>query len=48
MKNDIQIQQDVTDQLKWEPILNAAEIGVAVKNGLVVVGEISYIKNSYQ
>jgi osmotically-inducible protein OsmY len=37
MKSDSQIQQDVLDQLKWEPFLNAAEIGVAVKNGIVTL-----------
>jgi osmotically-inducible protein OsmY len=40
MKSDIQIQQDVMDQLKWEPGLNAAEIGVAVKNGIVTLSGI--------
>lgn len=29
MKSDAQIQKDVMDQLKWEPWLNAAEIGVS-------------------
>jgi osmotically-inducible protein OsmY len=37
MKTDAQIQKDVTDQLKWEPWLNAAEIGVSVKDGVVVL-----------
>ena len=37
MRSDIQIQQDVMDQLKWEPGLNSAEIGVAVKNGIVTL-----------
>lgn len=37
MKTDNQIQQDVMDQLKWEPYLNAAQIGVAVKNGIVTL-----------
>lgn len=32
MKTDVQIQQDVLEQLKWEPILNAAEVCVSVKN----------------
>lgn len=46
MKSDIQIQKDVMDQLKWEPGLNAAEIGVAVKNGIVTLSGIvdSYSK----
>lgn len=37
MKTDYQIQQDVQDQLKWEPLLNAAQIGVAVKDGIVTL-----------
>ena len=37
MKSDIQIQKDVMDELKWEPYLNASEIGVAVKNGIVTL-----------
>jgi osmotically-inducible protein OsmY len=46
MKTDSQIQQDVIDQLKWEPILNASQIGVAVKNGIVTLsGQVdSYAK----
>lgn len=40
MKSNVQIQQDVIDQLKWEPILNAAEIGVSVKNGVVTLSGI--------
>lgn len=40
MKNDLKTQQDVIDQLKWEPILNATEIGVAVKNGIVTLSGI--------
>ena len=37
MKSDIQIQKDVMEQLKCEPFLDAAEIGVAVKNGIVTL-----------
>lgn len=37
MKSDIQIQKDVMDEIKWEPFLNASEIGVAVKNGIVTL-----------
>lgn len=37
MKTDAQIQKDVMDQLKWEPFVNASEIGVAVKNGIVTL-----------
>jgi osmotically-inducible protein OsmY len=37
MKSDSQIQKDVMEQLKWEPFLNASQIGVAVKNGIVTL-----------
>ncbi|WP_336518415.1 BON domain-containing protein [Pollutibacter soli] len=46
MKSDIQIQKDVMDELKWDPLLNSAEIGVAVKRGIVTLsGQVdSYAK----
>lgn len=46
MKSDNQLQRDVMDQLKWEPFLNASEIGVAVRNGIVTLsGQVdSYYK----
>lgn len=46
MKSDYQIQQDVMEELKWEPILTSAEIGVAVKHGVVTLsGTVdSYLK----
>ena len=37
MKTDLQIQQDVMAELKWEPKVNAAHIGVEVKNGVVTL-----------
>lgn len=37
MKTDSEIQKDVMDELKWEPILSASAIGVAVKNGIVTL-----------
>jgi VCBS repeat-containing protein len=37
MKSDVQIQQDVMEELKWEPFLNASDIGVSVKNGIVTL-----------
>jgi len=37
MKTELEIQEDVMDELKWEPILNATEIGVAVKDGAVAL-----------
>ncbi len=46
MKTDIEIQKDVMEQLKWEPFLDASQIGVAVKNGIVTLSGIvdSYSK----
>lgn len=35
MKTDAEIQKDVMEEIRWEPLLNASEIGVAVKNGVV-------------
>ncbi len=37
MKTDGQLQRDVMDELKWEPTIRAAEIGVAVKDGMVTL-----------
>ena len=37
MKTDLEIQKDVMEELKWEPILTISEIGVAVKNGIVTL-----------
>ncbi|MFM9917247.1 MAG: BON domain-containing protein [Rhizobacter sp.] len=42
MKTDMQLQQDVLDELTWEPSVHAAQIGVEVKNGVVTLaGEVS-------
>ena len=48
MKTDTELQQDVMDELKWEPTLKAAEIGVAVKDGVVTLSGYadSYVKKS--
>jgi osmotically-inducible protein OsmY len=35
MKNNEELQNDVQNAIKWEPLLNAAEIGVTVKDGIV-------------
>ncbi|MES2073000.1 MAG: BON domain-containing protein [Pseudomonadota bacterium] len=37
MKTDAQVQQDVFAELQWEPSVNAAQIGVEVKNGVVTL-----------
>jgi hypothetical protein len=46
MKSDFQIQGDVMDQLKFEPLLNSAQIGVAVKNGVVTLS--GYVDTYYK
>jgi osmotically-inducible protein OsmY len=37
MKTDSQLQQDVIAELKWEPSVDATEIGVEVKDGIVTL-----------
>lgn len=35
MKNNEELQNDVQNAIKWEPLLNAAEIGVTANDGIV-------------
>ena len=46
MRKNEDLQKDVQDALKWEPLLKAAEIGVIVKDGIVtLIGTVdSYAK----
>lgn len=37
MKTDSELQQDAIAELKWEPLLREAEIGVSVKQGIVTL-----------
>jgi osmotically-inducible protein OsmY len=37
MKSNEVLQKDVQDAIKWEPLLNAAEIGVTAKDGVVTL-----------
>lgn len=37
MKTNEILQKDVQDAIKWEPLLNAAEIGVTAKDGVVTL-----------
>jgi hypothetical protein len=46
MKTDSQIQQDVIDELRWEPPVDAIEIGVEVKNGIVTLA--GHVSNTHQ
>ena len=46
MKNDAQIQNDVMEELGWDPVLHETKIAVTVKNGIVTLsGQVdSYAK----
>jgi len=48
MKNNAELQRDVQDAIKWQPLLNAAEIGVTAKDGVVSLTGVvdSYIKKT--
>jgi len=35
MKNDAQLKSDVEQELRWDPSVQAEQIGVSVKNGVV-------------
>lgn len=37
MKSDLELKNDVESELKWEPAVNEAHIGVTVKNGIVTL-----------
>ena len=37
MKTDLQLQQDVLAELKWDPKINAAHIGVQAKGGVITL-----------
>ena len=37
MKTDSELKQDVLAELKWEPSINAAHIGVEVEDGVVTL-----------
>jgi osmotically-inducible protein OsmY len=45
---DTQLQRDVLDELKWEPSVDAADIGVSVKEGIVTLtGHVSSYAEKY-
>ncbi|TDE18117.1 BON domain-containing protein [Dyadobacter psychrotolerans] len=48
MKTNEELQKDVQDAIKWEPLLKAAEIGVTAKDGVITLSGIvdSYAKKS--
>jgi len=37
MKTNQDLQKDVQDAIKWEPLLNAAQIGVTAKDGVITL-----------
>src|ERR1700751_5502349 len=37
MKSDSEIERDVRDELKWDPDLDASDIAVSVKDGVVTL-----------
>ena len=37
MKNNSELQTDVQNAIKWEPLLTAAQIGVTAKDGIVTL-----------
>jgi len=37
IKTDSQLQRDVIDELRWDPAVGSAEIGVASKNGVITL-----------
>jgi osmotically-inducible protein OsmY len=37
VKSDLQLKSDVDDELAWDPSINATNIGVAVKDGVVTL-----------
>ncbi|HEK19604.1 BON domain-containing protein [Mucilaginibacter sp. 44-25] len=37
MRTNEQLQQDVENAIKWEPLLNAGEIGVTAKDGVITL-----------
>ena len=46
MKTDAELQQDVMNELKWEPTIRAAEIGVGVTDGVVTLS--GYVDSFYK
>ncbi len=48
MKKNEELQKDVQDAIKWEPLLHAAEIGVIAKDGIITLTGVvdNYAKKS--
>ena len=37
MKSNLELQHDVLEEIKWDPSIDAAQVGVAVKDGVVTL-----------
>lgn len=49
MKSDTQLQTDVLAELRWDPSINAAQIGVEAKNGVVTLtGEVATFSEKWE
>jgi osmotically-inducible protein OsmY len=49
MKSDVDIRRDVEEELQWDPDLDASEIGVAVKDGIVsLTGFVSSYNHKFE
>ena len=38
-KTDVQLKHDIEEELRWDPMVNAAQIGVSVDKGAVSSSE---------
>ncbi|HMA23125.1 MAG TPA: BON domain-containing protein [Gemmatimonadaceae bacterium] len=48
IKTDAQLQRDVIDEIRWDPAVGSAEIGVAAKNGVITLsGQIESFAKKY-
>jgi len=49
MKNDAQLQTEVLDELQWEPNVDATQIGVTVKDGIVTLtGQVPFYAEKFE
>jgi osmotically-inducible protein OsmY len=49
MKRDAQLQTDVLDELQWDPTVDATQIGVTVKDGIVTLtGKVSVYAEKFE
>lgn len=48
IKTDSQLQRDVIDELRWDPMVGSAEIGVAARNGVITLsGQVENYAKKY-